>query len=143
MGNGVNLAGRVSVFTVKQHDDGMKLEALPQTNNIKSIVTLEDKTDLERKGRQSEQGYLCVRFICFGNGNLCSLYDRSYGFFRRQIVLAVKGREPDREDDPFLGEKLIAEAEGILISNTYSYMSSIVINIYWRFFCRSEPPLSP
>ncbi|MFG6343847.1 MAG: DNA primase, partial [Lachnospiraceae bacterium] len=27
-------------------DDDMKLEALPQTNNIKSIVTLEDKTDL-------------------------------------------------------------------------------------------------
>ena len=46
-------------------DDDMKLEALPQTNNIKSIVTLEDKTDLERKGKQSEQGYLCVRFICF------------------------------------------------------------------------------
>lgn len=41
-------------------DDDMKLEALPQTNNIKSIVTLEDKTDLERKGKQSEQGYLCV-----------------------------------------------------------------------------------
>ncbi len=33
-------------------DDDMKLEALPQTNNIKSIVTLEDKTDLERRGRQ-------------------------------------------------------------------------------------------
>ena len=96
-------------------DDDMKLEALPQTNNIKSIVTLEDKTDLERKGRQSEQGYLCVRFICFGNGNLDSLYDRSYGFFRRQIVLTVKEREPGREDDPFLGEKLIAEAEGIFL----------------------------
>ncbi len=77
-------------------DDDMKLEALPQTNNIKSIVTLEDKTDLERKGRQSEQGDLCVRFICFGNGNLGSLYDRSYGFFRRQIVLTVKERKPDR-----------------------------------------------
>ena len=96
-------------------DDDMKLEALPQTNNIKSIVTLEDKTDLERKGKQSEQGYLCVRFICFGNGNLGSLYDRSYGFFRRQIVLTVKERRPDREDDPFLGEKLIAEAEGIFL----------------------------
>ena len=115
-------------------DDDMKLEALPQTNNIKSIVTLEDKTDLERKGKQSEQGYLCVRFICFGNGNLGSLYDRSYGFFRRQIVLTVKEREPDRKDDPFLGEKLIAEAEGIflwcleglhrLIDNGYSFTIS-------------------
>ena len=133
MESGGNFAGRVSVFTVKQHDDGMKLEALPQTNNIKSIVTLEDKTDLERKGRQSEQGYLCVRFICFGNGNLCSLYDRSYGFFRRQIVLAVKGREPDREDDPFLGEKLIAEAEGILISNTHSYKPPFCERHRWGY----------
>jgi putative DNA primase/helicase len=81
-------------------DDDMRLEALPQTINSKSIVTLEDKTDLERKGKQSEQGYLCVRFICFGNGNLGSLYDRSYGFFFRQIVL---------------GEKLIAKAEGIFL----------------------------
>ena len=56
-----------------------------------------------------------MRFICFGNGNLGSLYDRSYGFFRRQIVLTVKERKPDRKDDPFLGEKLIAEAEGIFL----------------------------
>lgn len=26
------------------------MEALPQTNHIKSIVTLEDKIDIERKG---------------------------------------------------------------------------------------------
>ena len=96
-------------------DDDMKLEALPQTNNIKSIVTLEDKTDLERKGKQSEQGQLTVRFICFGNGNLGSLYDRSNGFFRRQLILTVKDKDPDRVDDPYLGEKLIAEAEGIIL----------------------------
>ena len=96
-------------------DDDMKLEALPQTNNIKSIVTLEDKTDLERKGKQSEQGRLVVRFICFGNGNLGSLYDRSNGFFRRQLIVSVKDKDPDRVDDPYLGEKLIAEAESILL----------------------------
>ena len=96
-------------------DDDMKLEALPQTNNIKSIVTLEDKTDLERKGKQSEQGILYVRFICFGNGNLGALYDRSDGFFRRQLILSVKDKDPDRIDDPYLGEKLIAETEGILL----------------------------
>ena len=37
-------------------DDDMKLEALKDTNYIKSIVTLEDKMDLERKSRQSVQG---------------------------------------------------------------------------------------
>lgn len=34
-------------------DDDMKMEALSQTNYIKSIVTLEDKMDMERKGQQS------------------------------------------------------------------------------------------
>ncbi|MDO4557246.1 MAG: DUF5906 domain-containing protein, partial [Lachnospiraceae bacterium] len=115
-------------------DDDMKLEALPQTNNIKSIVTLEDKTDLERKGKQSEQGILYVRFICFGNGNLGSLYDRSDGFFRRQLILSVKEKDINRMDDPYLGEKLIAEAEGIvlwcleglhrLIANKYQFTVS-------------------
>ena len=33
-------------------DDDMKLEALKDTNYIKTIVTLEDKMDLERKSKQ-------------------------------------------------------------------------------------------
>ena len=41
-------------------DDDMKLEALKDTNYIKTIVTLEDKMDLERKSKQSVQG----EFIC-------------------------------------------------------------------------------
>ena len=39
-------------------DDDMRLDALPQTNYLKSLVTLEGKTDLERKGIQSYQGTL-------------------------------------------------------------------------------------
>ena len=37
-------------------DDDMRLEALKQTNYVKSIVTAQGKMDLERKGRQSYQG---------------------------------------------------------------------------------------
>ncbi len=96
-------------------DDDMKMEALPQTNNIKAIVTAELPMDLEKKGKQSYQGDICVRFLCFGNGTLQSLYDRSVGFFRRQILLTVKEKDPDRKDDPFLAEKMCAEAEGIFI----------------------------
>ena len=96
-------------------DDDMKLEALPQTNNIKAIVTAELPMDLERKGRQSYQGDLYVRFLALGNGTLQSLYDRSVGFFRRQIILTVKEKDPDRRDDPYLAEKLCAEAEGIFL----------------------------
>ena len=115
-------------------DDDMKLEALPQTNNIKSIVTAELPMDLEKKGKQSYQGQLYVRFLGLGNGTLNSLYDRSVGFFRRQIILTAKERPKDRVDDPFLAEKMCAEAEGIflwaldglrrLIANDYRFTIS-------------------
>lgn len=96
-------------------DDDMKMEALPQTNIIKSLVTAEMPMDLEKKGKQSYQGTMYVRLLGFGNGTLKSLYDRSVGFFRRQIILTVKDRPKDRVDDPFLSEKLCGEIEGILL----------------------------
>lgn len=80
-------------------DDDMKMEALPDTNILKAVVTMEDKMDLERKGKQSYQGYLYVRLMAFGNGTLSSLYDRSDGFYRRQTILKVKEKDPDRLDD--------------------------------------------
>ena len=115
-------------------DDDMKMVALPQTSNIKTIVTLEDKMDIERKGQQSIQRPLYVRFLCFGNGSLSALYDRSYGFYRRQIILTTKERDSNRRDDRFLAEKLKSESEGIflwclvglqrLIQNNYEFTIS-------------------
>jgi len=96
-------------------DDDMKLEALPQTNNIKAIITAELPMDLERKRQQSYQGDLYVRFIGLGNGVLQALHDRSVGFFRRQIILTTKEKAPDRKDDPYIAEKMAAEAEGIFL----------------------------
>lgn len=115
-------------------DDDMKLEALPQTNHIKAIVTAELPMDLERKGQQSYQGALYVRFLGFGNGSLKALYDRSEGFFRRQIILTTKPKDATRTDDPFIAEKMCDEAEGIflwcleglrrLIANDYRFTLS-------------------
>ena len=96
-------------------DDDMDLSALPKTNYIKSIITSECKMDLERKGVQSYQSLLYVRFLCFSNGALTALHDQSDGFFRRQIVLTTRDRPADRVDDPFLAEKLAAEREGIFL----------------------------
>ena len=96
-------------------DDDMDMSALPKTNYIKSIVTSECKMDMERKGVQSYQSQLYVRFLCFGNGALTALHDRSDGFFRRQIVLTTKDKSTGRSDDPFLSDKLIAEREGIFL----------------------------
>ncbi len=115
-------------------DDDMDMSALPKTNYIKSIVTSETRMDLERKREQSFQGQLFVRFLCFGNGALTSLYDHSDGFFRRQIILMTKDRPADRANDPYLIEKLTAEREGIflwmlaglkrLIDNDYQFTIS-------------------
>ncbi len=96
-------------------DDDMRLEALKQTNYVKSIVTASGKMDLERKGKQSFQGYMFARLLAFSNGDLTALYDRSDGFFRRQLVLTARNRPKDRVDDPFLSEKLAGELEGIFL----------------------------
>lgn len=62
------------------------------------------------------------------------LYDRSVGFFRRQIILSTKEKDPNRKDDPYIAEKMCAEAEGIflwaleglhrLIDNDYKFTVS-------------------
>lgn len=96
-------------------DDDMRMEALRQTNYVKSIVTAQGKMDLERKGKQSYQGWMCARLLAFSNGDLQALYDRSDGFYRRQLVLTTKEKPADRVDDPNLAEKMKAEAEGILL----------------------------
>lgn len=96
-------------------DDDMDLSALPKTNLVKTIVTAEGKMDLERKGIQSYQGQLYVKLMCLGNGALTSLHDRSDGFFRRQIILTTKDKDPDRVDDAFLTDALLLEKEGILL----------------------------
>ena len=71
--------------------------------------------DLEKKGIQSYQGNLNVRFMAFGNGTLQAVHDRSYGFFRRQIILEARERPRDRVDDPYLSFQLKREREGIFL----------------------------
>ena len=115
-------------------DDDMKLEALKSTHYLKSIITAETPMDLERKGEQSYQGGLYVRFLAFSNGDLESLYDHSDGFYRRQLILTAKRKPADREDDPFLADKLCAEIEAIffwcleglkrLIANNFKFTES-------------------
>ena len=96
-------------------DDDAKMEALSETNMLKAIITMEDKMDLEKKRMQSYQGYLYVRIMAFGNGSLTSLYDKSEGFYRRQIIIVVKDKAPGRIDDTSLSKKLKAESEGIAL----------------------------
>ena len=96
-------------------DDDMRMEALRQTNYVKSIVTAQGKMDLERKGKQSYQGWMCARLLAFSNGDLQALFDRSDGLYRRQLVLTTKEKTTGRVDDPDLAEKMKDEVEGILL----------------------------
>ena len=43
------------------------------------------------------------------------MYDRSDGFYRRQLVLTTKEKPVDRVDDPYLAEKMKNEAESIFL----------------------------
>ena len=101
--------------TLLMVDDDMRMDALRQTNYVKSIVTAQGKMDLERKCKQSYQGWMYARLLAFSNGDLQALYDRSDGFYRRQLMLTTKPKRPGRADDPYLGERLKAEAEGIFL----------------------------
>ena len=96
-------------------DDDMRMEALRQTNYVQSIVTAQGKMDLERKGKQSYQGWMYARLLAFSNGDLQALFDRSDGFYRRQLVLTTREKAADRVDDPDLAEKMKAEVEGIFL----------------------------
>ncbi len=96
-------------------DDDMQMEALKQTNYVKSLVTAQGKMDLERKGKQSYQGWLYARILAFSNGDLQSLYDRSDGFYRRQLILTARERPADRVDKPHLAQDLQRENAGILM----------------------------
>lgn len=45
------------------------------------------------------------RFTCFSNGSLQALYDKSDGFYHRQLLLTTKDKADGREDDLFLIDK--------------------------------------
>ena len=58
---------------------------------------------------------MCARLLAFSNGDLQALFDRSDGFYRRQLVLTTRDKPAGRVDDPDLAEKMKAEVEGILL----------------------------
>lgn len=94
-------------------DDDMQMNALPSTGYIKNLITAEIPVDVEVKGQQSHQAMLYSRFLCFGNGSPKALYDKSDGFARRLIILTTKSVPENRQNDPFIADKFIAEKDKI------------------------------
>ena len=96
-------------------DDDLRMEGLKQTNYVKSIVTAQGKMDLEKKNKQSYQGYMYARLLAFSNGDLQAMFDKSDGFYRRQLVLTTRDKPKSRVDDPFIADKMSKEIEGIFL----------------------------
>ncbi|MBR1432567.1 MAG: DNA primase [Ruminiclostridium sp.] len=105
-----NLVGKMVLI-----DDDMNLEGLKDTSFLKSLATSETPITVQAKGKQGRQVKLICRAMCFSNGAPKSLYDKTDGWERRLIILSAKPVPPDRVNDPFLSEKLIAEKEGIFL----------------------------
>ncbi|MCL2055151.1 MAG: phage/plasmid primase, P4 family [Oscillospiraceae bacterium] len=115
-------------------DDDLQLEALPTTGYIKSLITVQIPTDIEFKGKQSYSEKLYARFLCFGNGSIKSLHDKSAGFSRRMIILSTKQISENWKTNPNLAQEIIAEKDGVfawmfaglrrLIANNYQFSLS-------------------
>ena len=58
----------------------MRMEALRQTNYVKSIVTAQGQMDLGARANRAIRGWMYARLLAFSNGDLQALYDRSDGF---------------------------------------------------------------
>ncbi len=56
-----------------------------------------------------------ARLLAFSNGDLQALYDRSNGFYRRQLILTTKDRPTGRMDDTEIAAKMKREAESIFL----------------------------
>lgn len=96
-------------------DDDMKMEALTQTNMLKTIITNEGDMLIEKKRVQAYPASIFAKLMGFGNGTLNAANDKSDAFFRRQIIISTKPKPENRVDDPFLVEKFIEGKEGIFL----------------------------
>lgn len=115
-------------------DDDLKTSKLTDTDFLKSVITAEFPLMVERKGVDAYPILPYAKFLAFGNAMLSSCFDKSDGFYRRQISLNCKTKPSNRKDDPYLSEKLLAEKEGIfhwmlegllrLLKNQYQFTKS-------------------
>ena len=66
---------------------------------------------------RTEKAACCVRTYAAKRLSLIhilqALYDRSDGFYRRQLILTTKDKPLSRVDDPDIAEKMAAEVEGL------------------------------
>lgn len=96
-------------------DDDLKGTKLSDTDFIKSVITAESPMQVQRKGVDLYSVKLYCRMLAFGNQAMGSMFDRSDGFYRRQILLMCKRVPKGRTADTELSKKLLSEKQGIFL----------------------------
>ena len=96
-------------------DDDMNLNGLKDTSFLKSLATSETPMTVQAKRVQGVQVTLSVRSMCFSNGSLSAIHDKSDGWNRRLLILSAKPISKNRITDHNLSEKLLAEKENIFL----------------------------
>lgn len=94
-------------------DDDLKGAAFEDTDNFKRIVTADVRLSVERKGKDAREIDSYARIFGCGNEFPSALYDRSDGFYRRQLLLKCKPKAAGRKDDRDLTAALLTEKSGI------------------------------
>lgn len=97
------------------YDDDLPASQMGETEIFKKLITCESPMISERKGKDMELFQPFVRVFASGNFSLSSVCDSSSAFWRRVLIFGVRPKDPHRKDDPFLGDKIMAEGEGILL----------------------------
>ena len=123
-------------------DDDMRMEALRQTNYLKSIVTAQGKMDLERKGKQSYQGWMFARLLAFSNGDLQGLQRLVANNFKFTESERTKtNRESVKRDNNNIFDFM--ESEGYIRLKADASISSKELYEIHRMWCEenSLPPL--
>ena len=105
--------------TVMQVSHSKKWQSRPVLNEFGEPMRTKTGKIILKKSysvlQDQYQVWMFARLLAFSNGDLQSLYDRSNGFYRRQLILTTKERPPDRADDPDIAEKMCCELEGIFL----------------------------
>ena len=123
-------------------DDDMKLDALPSTNKIKTIVTAQEKIMVEKKGIQPYPATVYSRLIGLGNYALESFNDSSAGFFRRQIIIRTKDAVKGRVTDPFMLSHLRTELPAIFLWAVEGLMRLLTNNFQFTLSERAKNNLA-
>lgn len=134
------------------YDDDMASSKMTDTSTFKQIVTAKTPLLFERKGKDSYKHQPYARLVGSGNFNLGSLHDKTEGYYRRLLVFGVRSKPANRVDDPFLGDKIRREAEGILLwsliglerllANSYRFSESPKMRELLERIRRDDDPLA-